>query len=438
MMKKIPLFFGTLFIFIFNTHSMIASEKLYREVDQSILQSQLKKKQAYLSVIFDSKIKNNNIDKIKLKKTIASSLAVKYRVASPIKTQQFFKNHSTNLDILKRDKSLLQRFFSKTKTDILVHIGLQEKGNIVFAEYRILGKNGRLIGYTTQSFLKVQFSKQSPIYEPKILPTLFVSSENNLGDLLAQQNLEDLFEQPTKAIDDFVSRSAPFAENGSAWSFYLPTAYFPVRTHNLEVNFSIEDLRFAKIQGESYRYLLGNSLFEFSTNLQTRNSSLYQGFVGIKAGIFQGDDIQFPFRIALGLRTLWQKESSKNNSTEGTSREDERKKLRRLSFFAVVSGNIPSTNIIYNIYLDNYTTGGGIRYKLPHKIFLFADSRLDYESEATESFLAWGFEHFPSDSVGYTFAYKTENRKIEDSENTTNESKTETLSLLVFGIKVSF
>ena len=89
------------------------------------------------------------------------------------------------------------------------------------------------------------------------------------------------------------------------------TAYFPVRTHNLEVNFSIEDLRFAKIQGESYRYLLGNSLFEFSTNLQTRNSSLYQGFVGIKAGIFQGDDIQFPFRIALGLRTLWQKEFQK-------------------------------------------------------------------------------------------------------------------------------
>ena len=42
----------------------------------------------------------------------------------------------------------------------------------------------------------------------------------------------------------------------------MPTAYFPVRTHNLEVNFSIEDLRFAKIQGESYRYLLGNSLFE--------------------------------------------------------------------------------------------------------------------------------------------------------------------------------
>ena len=218
----------------------------------------------------------------------------------------------------------------------------------------------------------------------------------------------------------------------------MPTAYFPVRTHNLEVNFSIEDLRFAKIQGESYRYLLGNSLFEFSTNLQTRNSSLYQGFVGIKAGIFQGDDIQFPFRIALGLRTLWQKESSENNSTEDTSREDERKKLRRLSFFAVVSGNIPSTNIIYNIYLDNYTTGGGIRYKLPHKIFLFADSRLDYESEATESFLAWGFEHFPSDSVGYTFAYKTENRKIEDSENTTNKSKTETLSLWVFGVKVSF
>ena len=179
MMKKIPLFFGTLFIFIFNTHSMIASEKLYREVDQSILQSQLKKKQAYLSVIFDSKIKNNNIDKIKLKKTIASSLAVKYRVNSPIKTQQFFKNHSTNLDILKRDKSLLQRFFSKTKTDILVHIGLQEKGNIVLAEYRILGKNGHLIGYTTQSFLKVQFSKQSPISEPKILPTLFVSSENH-------------------------------------------------------------------------------------------------------------------------------------------------------------------------------------------------------------------------------------------------------------------
>ena len=162
MMKTIPLFFGTLFIFILNTHSMIASEKLYRELDQSILQSQLKKKQAYLSVIFDSKIKNNNIDKIKLKKTIASSLAVKYRVNSPIKTQQFFKNHSTNLDILKRDKSLLQRFFSKTKTDILVHIGLQEKDNIVLAEYRILGKNGHLIGYTTQSFLKVQFSKQSP------------------------------------------------------------------------------------------------------------------------------------------------------------------------------------------------------------------------------------------------------------------------------------
>ena len=112
MMKKIPLFFGTLFIFIFNTHSMIASEKLYREVDQSILQSQLKKKQAYLSVIFDSKIKNNNIDKIKLKKTIASSLAVKYRVNSPIKTQQFFKNHSTNLDILKRGSLLVFSTFN--------------------------------------------------------------------------------------------------------------------------------------------------------------------------------------------------------------------------------------------------------------------------------------------------------------------------------------
>ncbi len=433
-MKKIYFLFGALIFFTLSIHSTLASSRLYYELDQSILQSNLEKKQAYLSIIFDSKIRNENIDKIRLKKAIATNLAANYRVASPIQTQQFFKNHSISLDTLRKDKSLLQQFFSKTKTNILVHTALQEKGNIVVAEYRIFGKNTHQIGITTQSFLKTQFYKQSQNSEPKILPNLLVSSENNLGGLLAQQNLEEFFEQPTKAIDNFINQSEPVAENGNSWSFYLPTAYFPVRTHSLEINFAIEDLRFVKIQGESYRYLFGNSLFEFSTNLQTRNSSLYQSFVGIKAGIFQRDDLQSPFRLALGVRTLFQKnESSRSDPSEDTNKKDERKKLRRLSFFAVASGNISPHNIIYNIYLDNYTIGGGIKYKLPHRIFLFLDSRLDYESKAKESFLALGFEHFPADSVGYTLTYKTEERKIENSSD-----KKEKVSLVVFGIKISF
>ena len=72
---------------------------------------------------------------------------------------------------------------------------------------------------------------------------------------------------------------------------------------------------------------------------------------------------------------------------------------------------------------------------MPHKIFLFVDSRLDYESEAKESFLALGFEHFPADTVGYALAYKTENRKTENSDT---ESEKKAVSSAVFGVKISF
>ena len=278
-----------------------------------------------------------------------------------------------NIESLK-NKSSAKKFFSAAKTNILIYTKLQEEGDVVIVSYRILGKNNSSVEIATQSFSKTQFSKQ--IAKPETQPILLASTGNNLGGLLAQQNLEDLFEQPTQAIDDFVNKEILFAENGNSWSFYLPTAYFPARTQSLEVSFSVEDLRFAKISGEAYRYLWGNSFFEFSTNLQTRNSSLYQGFVGVKASIFQGNAVQSPFKLALGLRTLWQKSSTENESTADTSKEDERKKLRRLSFFTAISGNISDTNMLYNIYLDNYTLGGGVKLKLPYKIFLFVYGRV--------------------------------------------------------------
>ena len=438
-LKKIYFLFWSLIFFAFSSSSTVAFEKLYQELDKSILQSNLKKEQVRLSIIFDSKIGDENIDRIKLKKTIATNIAKNYRLANPIATKQILQaveSQNTGGSDMQRslDKNIVKNFFLASKTNFLILTELQEKEDAIIVFYRIFEKNGNLLGLTNQSFSRAHFSKQ--IAKPEKQPILLASTGNNLASLLAQQNLEDLFEQPKGAIDDFVNRETPFAENGNAWFFYLPTAYFPVRTHNLEVNFSVEDLRFAKISGESYRYFGGNSLFEFSTNLQTRNSSLYQGFVGIKAGIFQGDHPKFSFRLALGLRTLWQKEDSENDFSEDeASKEEERKKLRRLSFFVVTSGNLPSNNIIYNIYLDNYTIGGGIKYKLPHKIFLFVDSRLDYESEAKESFLALGFEHFPADTVGYALAYKTENRKTENSDT---ELEKKAVSSAVFGVKISF
>ena len=62
--------------------------------------------------------------------------------------------------------------------------------------------------------------------------------------------------------------------------------------------------------------------------------------------------------------------------------------------------------MLYNIYLDNYTLGGGVKLKLPYKIFLFVDGRVDYESEANETFLALGFEHLQQ-ILCYALAYKT-------------------------------
>ena len=436
-LKKLYFLFWSLIFFAFSLNPAAAFENLYQKLDQIIIQSHLKKKQALLSVVFDSKIGSESIDKIKLKKTIVTNIAHNYRLTNPIETKQLLKTiQIQNIESLK-NKSGAKKFFSAAKTNILIYTKLQEEGDVVIVSYRILGKNNSSVEIATQSFSKTQFSKQ--IAKPETQPILLASTGNNLGGLLAQQNLEDLFEQPTQAIDDFVNKEILFAENGNSWSFYLPTAYFPARTHSLEVNFSVEDLRFAQVSGEAYRYLWGNSFFEFSTNLQTRNSSLYQGFVGVKASIFQGNAVQSPFKLALGLRTLWQKSSTENESTADTSKEDERKKLRRLSFFTAISGNISDTNMLYNIYLDNYTLGGGVKLKLPYKIFLFVDGRVDYESEANETFLALGFEHFPANTVGYALAYKTENRKIENyKENSSDERGKETTSLLVFSIKVSF
>ena len=89
----------------------------------------------------------------------------------------------------------------------------------MIVSYRILGKNNSSVEIATQSFSKTQFSKQ--IAKPETQPILLASTGNNLGGLLAQQNLEDLFEQPTQAIDDFVNKEMLFAEK--QFLVFLPT-----------------------------------------------------------------------------------------------------------------------------------------------------------------------------------------------------------------------
>ena len=228
-LKKLYFLFWSLIFFAFSLNPAAAFENLYQKLDQIIIQSHLKKKQALLSVVFDSKIGSESIDKIKLKKTIVTNIAHNYRLTNPIETKQLLKTiQIQNIESLK-NKSSAKKFFSAAKTNILIYTKLQEEGDVVIVSYRILGKNNSSVEIATQSFSKTQFSKQ--IAKPETQPILLASTGNNLGGLLAQQNLEDLFEQPTQAIDDFVNKEILFAENGNSWSFYLPTAYFPARSH---------------------------------------------------------------------------------------------------------------------------------------------------------------------------------------------------------------
>ena len=89
-LKKLYFLFWSLIFFAFSLNPAVAFESLYQKLDQIILQSHLKKKQALLSVVFDSKIGSESIDKIKLKKTIVTNIAHNYRLTNPIETKQRF------------------------------------------------------------------------------------------------------------------------------------------------------------------------------------------------------------------------------------------------------------------------------------------------------------------------------------------------------------
>ena len=117
-LKKLYFLFWSLIFFAFSLNPAVAFESLYQKLDQIILQSHLKKKQALLSVVFDSKIGSESIDKIKLKKTIVTNIAHNYRLTNPIETKQLLKTiQIQNIESLK-NKSSAKKFFSKERKNL--------------------------------------------------------------------------------------------------------------------------------------------------------------------------------------------------------------------------------------------------------------------------------------------------------------------------------
>jgi hypothetical protein len=195
------------------------------------------------------------------------------------------------------------------------------------------------------------------------------------------------------------------------WITYQPTAFF-LDAQNIYTNLGIQNLEFARFQADTLRYTLGYPIFELSLNFISQAEERSHGHLRLKTLFYKQAEVEPSFQLAGGLRSRVYREKKEEQTEEERARED-------LSFFLVASGYVNPFNILYNFYIDNYTTGIGTKLFLPHELTLFLDTRLDYQSERRDSYATLGIEHFPSPNIGYSLSFSGTNvePKEESSEN---------------------
>lgn len=447
-MKKLSLLF--ILLFFWSINYALAFTRLYQEIDRILFENSLPQTNVNLSILFNTKIKNSKIDKIKLKKNIATKINKKYKLVDPINSREIAVAAPISLDNLNSNN--LTEFFRKTNSDLLLYTDLKSYKQNSLAIFKIINKKGDIVGLATQNFPNTLFYK--PTYNNNSIKLASTSTqlsnllsqsepEENIDDFIQSDNIQELFDQSTpkenapisnnfNSYFDSLSDQQNISKFDNAWFIYTPTAYVPKKRHSLDFLVSIEDLEFANLGIETFRYSLGYDLFEFSTNSITHNNSVNQVQTRIKATVFKSDITNnLNFNIALGLKTrLYRDEEYRELQTE----EDQIRENQ--SIFAVVSTFISPPNLLVNFYLDNYSSGIGVKAFLPYKTAIILDNRYDYLSSNKERYIAIGVEHSLEDYISYSLLYNYKSYQELLEENEEPEQKIE--SSAIFGIKLTF
>ncbi len=407
----------------FMFQNALAFGMLTKKIETSLQEQNLNKNFVNLSLLFEDSSIGDEVNKIKLKKTIANDLLQNFHIIDPVITQRIAKNSYLRKTSF-TDKNTSQEFFKKTNSEILVYTELFERSDRLFASHTIFQRDGLVVGELHQSFAKEIFLKLN-IPQKKALEknSLLVAAKDNFW---SQSNLDDFFPiSEQKAQDDIFSQLINYStnKNDNSWVIYQPTAYFPTKRHTVNASFVIEDIEFVKLQSDSFRYSLGFSAFELSLNFMAYKGSLDHGHIRIKTALYNDND-QAIFALSGGLRARVYRQNQEEQIQIDQRRE-------QLSFFLVSSGYINSFNFFYNFYFDNYSTGLGGKFFLPHQIILLVDSRLDYQSEIQERYYTLGIEHFPSTNFGYNFSLSFDDlQRDEQREKIVGQTK--------LGIRVTF
>ena len=436
--KKIKLLCLILAFYTFSTNLLWASYDFNKQLTSTLEKHNLNKNQLTIGIIFNDKIASQKINKIKLKKAIATNLVKNYRLIDPIITHELFKRSKLSFSDLK-SSSKVAIFLEKIQANTLLYTELQENRDNIIANHIILSKSGFPITAITQHLSKKSYYKN---YNAIKNTPQIIKASNTLNDSIAQENIQDLFQEdfvePVEELSEDILlqlEKQSFPQYDNSWLVYLPTAYLPLQRNNLEINLGVQNFELARLGGKaSVRYSLGFELLELSANLEAYNDKIEQSQARIKLALFPSNN-EAIFKMAFGLRGLIYR------NPESKALQTEEEILRETqSPFVIFSGFVDTIGAIYNFYLDNYSLGGGGKFFLSDYSNLFIDSRYDYRSLAKEKFISSGFEFYPSDNVGYKIAYKSDQFKNTESNesNEPNQNKVSTSNGVVIGVKVSF
>ena len=385
-----------------------------------------------VSLLFENKNINDQINVIELKKTIALDLQKNFQVADPIFSAEFAKRKSLSRDdFLQKEKS--SQFFELTNSKILIFTNIIEKEQRIFTLHNIFSKEGVLLKGINQSFQREPFLQAKNVHQAKA--TNLIKKNTNKEPLFASASVEyfsqnDLsdFETNNLGSNDFFSPIyRPFLKENANWLFYQPTAFF-MPGNFLQINFDLQDIELVQGGLNNINYIVSTENFELSLYGTGYRGKLDYSYLRVKTKFYYQQTAEPVFTLSGGLRARVYRNEQEMQSELNNEREN-------LSFFLVASGYLGQFNSsMYNFYLDNYFFGAGYKLFLSKKINLFFDTNQDYRSEQRARYLALGLEHAPTESIGYILGFNRVNKK-ELSASSQNESGRDRLNI---GIKFSW
>ena len=394
-----------MFSFFIFSHSW-AFGKLTQQLTTTFQKYNYNKNSTNISLFFENQSISDNINSIKLKKTIAKELLKKFRVIDPVFTQQIAnQNKWKKKDFLEKKNRIY--FFQKTNSHVLIYTELTENKQKIFTLHTIFQTEKGIIAKLHQSFQKEPFLKTKTTKKKPPEKPLFAVNSN---EFFSQTSLEDIIptgiqEEPQ---DNLLTKFFPTStRKNTNWIVHQPTAFF-IQGHTIHQRFSIHNLELVRLQPNFFRYSYGYVNFEVSVNVLEQANKIDHSYLRIKTLLYNQDSISPLFTIAGGLRTRLYRNNDEQ-PTQNQLRED-------LSFFLALSG-YPQTYILYNFYLDNYSTGVGAKLFLEKKLRLFFDSRIDYQQNNPNQYYSLGLEHFPSDNVGYNLSFSNRRNNIVQVRN---------------------